>query len=419
VVARFERLRRHARRTEHRVARIVEVPVRRGDTALGREVRVQRRAGVRREDVECSGLDALLDGPLHRAVEDGLIILVHAEDETRVHHHTKIVQPAHRFGVVLRAVLQLVLRAQVLRTQGFEADEQAAQPARRGLLDQAGMEYRSYRRAGLPQPPHAAHPLEERGREARIAKHVIIQEVEMAARQAFDLFERIRDQLRVERFASAEEGVLVAEVAVVRAAARDHKRVRREIQAPLDQVAARLGQACEAAHRRAIHRPRMPRAKIREEARPGVIAGAEEDRVGMPQRFLGKRGDVQAAEGYVRTLPPVVIRERVRAIRRGDVDLDHHQVRLVVEGEPLDVLVLNGDPVVIRKMSRERGQAERRKQRVLDGVEEGTGGFSESGQDHLDGHAAKCKVLYITKSRPHSNRSATSGSTRLALHAGM
>jgi hypothetical protein len=35
-----------------------------------------------------------------------------------------------------------------------------------------------------------------------------------------------------------------------------------------------------------------------------------------------------------------VVGQPVRAVRRRDVDLDDDQVRLVVEAEPLDVLVL-------------------------------------------------------------------------------
>ena len=54
---------RHARRREHRVARVVEVPVAARDAALGREPRLQPRAGVRRHDVERGRLDAAAHAP--------------------------------------------------------------------------------------------------------------------------------------------------------------------------------------------------------------------------------------------------------------------------------------------------------------------------------------------------------------------
>ena len=54
----------------------------------------------------------------------------------------------------------------------------------------------------------------------------------MPARQPLDLGERVVDALRVERSAALEERVLVAEVAVLRTAARDDDRVGHEVAAP-------------------------------------------------------------------------------------------------------------------------------------------------------------------------------------------
>ena len=62
-------------------------------------------------------------------------------------------------------------------------------------------------------------PVEQRGGEAAIAEQVIVEEVEMAAGQPRDLRERVVHPLRVERSPAFEERVLVAEVAVLRAAA--------------------------------------------------------------------------------------------------------------------------------------------------------------------------------------------------------
>ncbi len=46
---------------------------------------------------------------------------------------------------------------------------------------------------------------------------------------------------------------------------------------------------------------------------------------------------------------PVMIGQLVGAVGRGDVDLDHHQVRLVVQVKRLDVLVLDHDVIVGRR----------------------------------------------------------------------
>ena len=75
-------------------------------------------------------------------------------------------------------------------------------------------------------------------------------------------------------------------------------------------------------------------------------------------------------------------------MRRRDVDLDHDQVGRVVEVERLDVLVLNLDLVVVVQVAGQRGQAERREQRVLDRPPERARRLGQRRQDHLDLHRA-------------------------------
>ena len=124
---------------------------------LVRHAAVQRRARIRRQDVEGRGLDALLDRPLHRALEHRPVVAVHAEDEAAVDHHAEVVQAADGGGVVAPQVLVLALLGEVGRVQRLEADEQAAQPGFDGLLEQTGREHRVDRAGRLPQAAHAAH----------------------------------------------------------------------------------------------------------------------------------------------------------------------------------------------------------------------------------------------------------------------
>ena len=56
---------------------------------------------------------------------------------------------------------------------------------------------------------------------------------------------------------------------------------------------------------------------------------------------------MQAAERDVRACAAVVVGDAVGAVRRRDVDLNHHEVRRVVQIERLDVLVLNLDLIVV------------------------------------------------------------------------
>ena len=87
------------------------------------------------------------------------------------------------------------------------------------LLEQAGREYRIDGTGRLPELSHPAHPVEERHREAPVAEQMVVEKIEVPARQPIDLVESRVDGLRVERAPALEERLLVAEVADVRAAA--------------------------------------------------------------------------------------------------------------------------------------------------------------------------------------------------------
>ena len=97
---------------------------------------------------------------------------------------------------------------------------------------------------------------------------------------------------------------------------------------------------------------------------------------------------MQAAEGDVGALAPVVVGQAIGAQRGGDVDLDHDQVGLVVEVEPLDVLVLELATSSSVEIAGQRGEAEGREERVLDRPEERAHRLGEGGQDHLHLHRA-------------------------------
>ena len=103
------------------------------------------------------------------------------------------------------------------------------------------------------------------------------------------------------------------------------------------------GRPTQRSRLRAIHALGTAAPEIGQEARPGVLAGPEEDRVGVRSGFVGQRRHVQPAERDIGASGAVVIGEAIRAVRRRDVDLDHHQVGRIVEIERLDVLVLNLD----------------------------------------------------------------------------
>ena len=325
-----------------------------------------------------------LSGPVHGAREDRRVVVVHAEDEGAVDHDAEVVQaadggvvgrraggPAARPGVrrgrpAAGQVLRLAGAAQVHLVERLEADEQAAQPALHRLLEEAGAEDGLDRPGRLPQAAHPFEAVEERLGERRAAEEVVVEEVEVTAGEAVDLGERVVDRLHVERPAAAEERLLVAEVADVRAAAAHDQRVRHQVPLALDEVAAGRRQAGQRPLGRAVQRLGAAGAEVREERRPGVLARPAEHAVGVPGRLLRQARRVQAAEADVGALGAVVVGVAVGATGRGDVRLDDDEVGLVVEAQLLHVLVLQVDLVVRVQVAGQGGEPERGEERVLD-----------------------------------------------------
>jgi hypothetical protein len=236
----------------------------------------------------------------------------------------------------------------------------------------------------LEETSHALHAFEERAAEAAIAEEVIVEEVQMPARQPIDFRQRIVDALRVERAPAGEERILVAEVAMLRTAAGDDDRVGDEIVAPGDEIAPDGRYAFERSSGGGHVASRRPSsAEVGEKSRERLLARAEEDRVGMRRRFVGQGGDVQSTERDEAAARSIQIGKPIRPIRIGDVDLDDDEIGRIVERERLDVFVFEDGAIVGVQIGGERGETERRKERVFDRPEERAGGFGEGGKDEF------------------------------------
>ena len=99
----------------------------------------KRRTRVRRQNVERGGLNALLDRPVNRAVENSRVVIVHTKDKAAIDHHAQFVQPPDGGVVVAVQVLMLVLLAQVCRVERLEADKEAAQPCATAFSSSPGL----------------------------------------------------------------------------------------------------------------------------------------------------------------------------------------------------------------------------------------------------------------------------------------
>ena len=209
----------------------------------------------------------------------------------------------------------------------------------------------------------------------------------MPSRQPVHFRERVVDPLRVERPAPLEERVLVAERAVMRAAARHHDRVRNEIARATDQIAPDRRQVFQ----RTWQAPRVVparhatpiRPEIPEESRESFFAGAEEDRVGVCRRLIRKARRVQASERDEDAACAERIRQSVGAMRIGDEDLDDDKVGGIGIGIDVGFDVLVDDPqfVAAIEVRGERRETQRRKQGVLDRSPERALRFRERGQN--------------------------------------
>jgi PrpF protein len=204
VVAILEHVRLQLRGPVDDVPRIVAIPVSRRDPAFVLHPREQARAGIGRLDMEGRRRDAVLDRPVDGAGKDIGIIVVHAEDEAAVDHDSDAMQPLGHRLVVASQILQLVAAPEVIRRQGLESDEDAAQPRLRGALEEVAAQNGIDCRRALEQSVHATHPGEQGAGKAPVAKQVIIEEIEVTAGEPGDFCKRVVDPLGIEGPAAFE-----------------------------------------------------------------------------------------------------------------------------------------------------------------------------------------------------------------------
>ncbi len=349
--------------------------------------------------MERRSLDPAADRPLHRSVEHVRTVVVHPEDEAGVDHHAGVVQAQNRLVVVAADVVRLPLVGERGLVQRLEADEEGPQSRTRGGLDQPRVQHGLDGSRRLPHAASPAHAGEQVAGEPLVRQQVVVEEVEVPSPQGIDLSQRAVDGHRVEGLPADVEGVLVAEVAGVRATAGDHEGVRHEVARGVDQVATGHGRAVQRPGERPVAGGRPAGAEVGEEGRPRSFAGAEHDRVGVQRRLLGQGGRVKPAEYDVGAARAVEGRELVGAMGRGDVGLDRDDVRRVVGARDRDVLVADLDLVVGIEVGGQRHEPERREERVLDRTEVRVCRFLESRQDQLDLHDVSLVQLWEPQRR--------------------
>ena len=236
------------RRCEHGVARVVEVPVAARDAALGREPRVQPRAGygVMMWNVAVS-MPRLTAHSTVRANTDGSSwSMPKTKPPLTITPRSCRRRTAASYRSRGRQVLRLAgAAAGSPRSSVSKPMNRLRSPLSTAFSSRPGRSTASTVPAACHSAAHAPQAVEQRLGERRAAEQVVVEEVEVPAGEAVDLGEGVVDRLHVERPAAAEERLLVAEVADVRAAAAHDQRVGHEVALALDEVAARRRQAGE------------------------------------------------------------------------------------------------------------------------------------------------------------------------------
>jgi len=223
------------------------------------------------------------------------------------------VQAPDRCGVIASQIVRLVLLAQVRRIERLEAYEQASKSSLDSVLDHPRLQDGLDGCCRLPKPAHAAHAIEERGREARVAKKVVVEKVEVASRQAIDLGKGVIDLLGIEMPALPEEGPDIAKIAPVGTATRDNDRVGYKVEVTLEEVAAYARHAGKRPHLRPVRAFGLPAPEIPEESRPGVLTRPEKDGIGVARRLLRQRCHVQSPEAHMCPAHAVQVRDLIGA----------------------------------------------------------------------------------------------------------
>jgi len=338
----------------------------------------------------------VFDCPIHRASKDIPFVVVHPEHEAAIDHDAEAVQPFGDSGVIAAEILPFIAAGEIAGGERFESHEETSKSSGRRALDQIAAENRIDRGRALEQPAHPAHALEQRFAESSVAQQMVVEKIEMPARQPIDFRQRLVHTLRVERAAAVKERVLVTEVAMLRTTPGDDDGVRDEIAAAINEVAADRWDAIKrATGRGAIYGRGMAGTEIGKKLGKRLIAGPEKYGVCVPRCLIRQRRDVQTTQRHERTQSPIPIRQPIRTPGVGDVHLKDNQVRQVRPplirlrpsaeasregGWAVNVLIVDDGLIVRSQIGRERGQAERREQGILDGPEIRAGRLGQRGQ---------------------------------------
>ena len=102
---------------------------------------------------------------------------------------------------------------------------------------------------------------------------------------------------------------------------------------------------------------------------------------------------MESAERHERSAGAIGVGKSIRTTGIRDVDLNHHQVRPIVELQRRDVLVFEHSLVAGCQIGGEGRETERRKERVFDGPPVRAGRLGEGRKDEPGSNGAHARIL--------------------------
>ncbi len=276
--------------------------------AFTQQPRVQRRSGIRGENMRCHRFDPLGDEPVGCLFKHLRTILIKPKDHTCVDHHPATVNLTHKVFVFFTLVLQLVGRAQICGIQALKSDEETAAPRLHHQVEDVVMltDIRADRR--MPRQVQGTERLKQLARVCGIGNKVVVNEHNVARVERRDLSQYIFDRLRTVPLGQVGRAV-VAEGAVPRAASTDRQCVGKKVTFLVDQFPSRYRSLIQRNRRgAAVRRPQLPGLCVRQNVRPHRLGFTDNNGIRMGRTLLRARGRVNTANDNRNTLRAIGLR---------------------------------------------------------------------------------------------------------------
>ena len=391
--------------------------------ALGLQAVVQRRAGIRHQDVVRGKAESVTHGKVARLPDRLERIMVVAQRERGPRLQMMIAENLDGLLVSVPAGPQqlgmtgakkagcLLHLLQVSGIERLEADHVAHAAAfgqQRHQLRVAGHVDRSLRH---PADSHGNQLAQKRFGRFVIRKEIVIDKEDEPTALAFDLRQDLAT--RPHEIGPLKEHADGAKIATEPAAAPELHQRDGQIAFACEQVAPRLDTAhLRDARRGAIHLAKRSTASVLDHLVPERFGVAQINRIGVLQALLRQQRGMESAQDHRHAAQPVLGGDLVGPASRVDLDGDGHQVGRLVVRYRLDPVVHQRTFDLGRRQTRQDAQLQRLHAAFVD--VQTVLQPSDVRLDEGDLHDADAAVFFDA-SRSHTTSAAASEKKKMTL----